>query len=118
MSSVNGVDKEQFKPGSVAVVQTAKGQWSNTISVTTGTGASATTIPITGLSTYGLAYFHNLDGDNFISIGPSTTTGTAPYLAVRLKAGETGAMRLEPGVILRASADTAAAKLKVKVLED
>ena len=118
MSSVFGPDREDFKPGSVQVVQNNKGQWSNTVSVTTGTGVNATTIAIAGLTTFGKAYFHNLDADNFVNIGVSTSTAAAPELFGKLKATETDSFRLFPGVILRAEADTATVKLKVKVMED
>ena len=68
------------------------------------------------LATLGYCVLVNTDVTNYVSYGPEYS-GSMRLLG-RLKAGEFAILRLEPGITLRAQANTAPVKLSVTVLED
>ncbi len=112
--TTNGEYFDDFNPGSQTIVQTAVGAQAGVLTVSTGT----TTIPQTQLSTAGMIMLTNTDSNNFVTIGTSTSTGTAPRILLKIKAGESHITRLSSGLIVRAIADTAQVKLQYTILED
>ena len=120
MSLLNGSNVEKFQPGSKTIVQNGIGGSAVIINVSTSTGANSfTTLPITGVGTVGVAYFQNLDLTNSVEVGPSTTTGTDPYLFNKYKAGEPFSVRLSTNLAaMRAVATGGPVELKVWILED
>lgn len=110
---VNGNLREEFNPGTVKVTQAAIGAHAPVVSVTT----AGVTISDGDVSTLGWAFFRNLSTGNFVTIGPeNTATALQPFM--RLEAGEPAALRLAPGITIRATADTTTVKLSVLILED
>ena len=87
-----------------------------TTAITFAQSAAGTVISFGNLSTLGWAFLQNLDTTNFITYGP--TIGGYLQKFGKLKAGESCLVRLSPGMILRALADTATCKLKTKIFED
>ena len=61
-------------------------------------------------------FVQNLDATNYITIGPSDGGYLQPF--AKIKATENYVVRLYPGVIWRAVANTAACNLKIKILND
>jgi hypothetical protein len=106
--------QSDFNPGSQAIDQNAIGSDGGVVSVSTG----GTTLVMDKVTTLGVFTVTNTDASNFITIGPSTSTGSAPHPFQKVKPGESHMLRLVPGIITRAVADTAAAKLQFAVLED
>jgi len=98
-------------PTSVQVDQTNAGYKVLTQNI----GTSAETVDTTDLTSEGYCYMKNLDTTNFIKYGPDST-GQVDF--GKLKPGESALMRLFPGLVLKATADTAACDLLVVVLED
>jgi len=92
--------------------QNAQGANGEVVSIPT----TATNIDLTNLTTYGWAYFQNLDTTNFVTVGLSVSA--VYYSFLKLKPGEIALLRLEPGITVQAQADTAAVKLNYLVLQD
>ena len=110
---VNGAFSESFAPAADRIDQAVIGMDGHIQSI--GTSEEVVTVA-TDVATLGVAAFHNVDGTNYVDIGPES--GGALVGFVRLKAGEFGFMRLKPGITIRAQANTAAVKLKVWILND
>lgn len=72
-------------------------------------------IDVGDITTFGYAWLQNLDDTNDIRIGPECAGTIAPFL--RLSAGAVNCIELEPGIVLRAQAITAASRLWVLVFE-
>jgi hypothetical protein len=108
----NGYLKDSFDPGQVTITQSAKRAARPVIDV----GTTEEALVTTDVSTLGWVFFRNLDTTNFVDIGPESAG--AMVAMVRLKAGECAAMRLKPGITLRAKADTAAVLLEMKLWND
>jgi hypothetical protein len=106
--------KADYNPGSQSIDQNAVGSDGGVVTVSTG----GTTLSMSKLDTLGVFSATNTDASNFVTIGPSTSTGSAPHLYQKFKPGESHVLRLHPGVIVRGIADTAAVKLQFEVLED
>lgn len=70
-----------------------------------------------GVTTLGWAWFVNLDAANFVQIGVQTAGPTFTPL-IKLKAGEWGMFRLNPGTTVYALANTAAVDVEFGVLDD
>lgn len=102
------VDQVQF---SKQINQAAVDKFDHVFSVPT----SDTALTIT-ITTLGWTFITNLDASNYVKYGP--TSGGAIVNLGRLRAGETHALRLEPGITLRMQADTATCKVGVKVWND
>lgn len=81
--------------------------------VTTGTGTQITT---TGITTPGWAYVKNLDGTNFVEVGP--VSGGVFYPMVKLKPGEEFPFRFASGAAIWIKANTAACDCLAIVLND
>ena len=63
----------------------------------------------------GWCIIRNLDSTNYVTVGPDST-GQVNFL--RILAGEqAGPMQLNPGVVIKATANTAACDVEILVLE-
>lgn len=110
---VNGNLRAEFNPGTVKVTQASLGAHAPVVSVTT----AGVTVSDGDVSTLGWAYFRNLSTGNYVTIGPENTlTALQPF--IRLEPGEPAAMRLSPGIVIRALADTTNVLLQTLILED
>lgn len=107
----NGTYKDQFKPDALEVTLAAVGARKGVQTI----GTSAETVTTGDVATLGWCFLQNLDATNFITYGPDST-GQVDF--GRLKAGEWAAFRLEPGITLKATADTAACKMAVWILDN
>lgn len=108
----HGTLRESFNPGGQTITQTTAGQDSGIQVV----GTSEESVAATDVSTLGWAFFQNLDATNYIEIGPDS--GGTMVGFIRLEPGEACALRLKPGITVKAQANTAAVKLKYLILED
>lgn len=79
-------------------------------------GTSAEAVVTTDVSTFGWAFFQNMDATNFLLIGPDN--GGTMIDFVKLKPGEPAVLRLKPGITIKAKADTLACKMLYKIFED
>ncbi|SFH96726.1 hypothetical protein [Planctomicrobium piriforme] len=79
-------------------------------------GTSEEVIGFGDLGTVGRCEIINLDGTNYVDIGPESGGAMVPM--VRLKPGECHAFRLKPGITLRGQANTAACKVQFRFYED
>jgi len=106
-----GAYKETISPGQQAITQDTVGGYAAVVNV----GTSEEDLAIGDVGTLGWLFLTNLDGTNYVTYGAKDTTMKA---FGRLEAGETHALRLEPGITLRWQANTASVKVKVLLLED
>ena len=109
----NGFFKHAFNPGQIQVDQAAPGRGGHAQEI----GTDEETVDFGDVSTEGYLILRNLDDTNFVEYGPQVGTGDMEILG-KLEAGEVALLRLSPGVVLRAKADTAAVLLDVCLLED
>lgn len=112
LAVVNGKYSRAFAPAAPVVVQNAQGAWEAVVVV--GTGAEEDLAPV-DITTLGWCLLLNLDDTNYVTYGPKSTTMVA---FGRLRTGEPACFRLEPGVTLRWTANTAACKVQILVLND
>ena len=107
----NGDLERLFNPDTISVDQAAKGaRW-----VVVNVGTSEEDIVTTEIGTLGWCFLRNLDSTNYVQYGPKDTT---MKVFGRIEAGEVAGFRLEPGITIRAKANTAAVELDVLILED
>ncbi len=66
--------------------------------------------------TFGWLFLRNLDDTNYVEYGPEDSGAMIPF--GKLKPGELGVMRLVPGIVVRAQADTASCNVDVNLLDD
>lgn len=99
--------------GDIQFDQANAGEFSNTQVV--GTSEENLVMPA-DFTTLGYAYFKNLDGTNYVKVG--INDGGAIKTLMRLRAGKDALVPLEPGITLRAIADTASVKLFYRILEN
>lgn len=76
---------------------------------------SDTVITLTGVTTPKAICIENLDATNYVKIGP--TSGGAIVPMARLSPGSSMVVELEPGVVLRAQANSAAVVIAVLIVE-
>lgn len=112
MSVVNGNFRSEFKPPLVKIDQAASGRGGYTQII----GTSEEVVNLGDIVTEGWLFLLNTDGTNFVTYGPEDTG--AMVLFGKIEPGEPAAMRIAPGVVLRAKADTSDVKLDVLLLED
>lgn len=111
----NSTLKYRDEPGVKYVTQTTGELYDEVLTRTTSD--VALTLGSVSAANYGYARFTNLDGTNYIDIGPES--GGAIVGMLRLKAGESsGWMRVKPSVTLRTQANTASVKLRIQMLRD
>ena len=112
LSVRNAAHIESYEPSAKRVTQAAIGGHGPIIDV----GTSEEDFSAGDVTTLGWVFFHNLDTANYVRIGPKSGGAMVPL--IRLRAGEFAVLRLEPGITLRAQANTAAVKLKMLLLQD
>ena len=95
-----------------SIVQTGIGRYGHVQTI----GTSEEVLDFGDVGTEGYCYLKNLDDENFVSYGPESTG--AMVAGCRLGPGEEAWLRLEPSVVWRAQADTAAVQLQVDLFED
>lgn len=83
---------------------------------TVNIGTSDEAISLGDITTPGWAFIQNLDGTNYVDIGPDSTGAIVPI--IRLEPGEFALLRLTPTVSLRGQANTAACDVMIQVMED
>lgn len=111
----NGSLKVIDLPGTKYVTQATAEYYDEVLTRTTSD--VALTIGSMSSANYGYGRFTNLDGTNYIDIGPES--GGAIVGMLRLKAGESsGWMRIKPSITLRTQANTASVKLRVQMARD
>lgn len=108
---VNGNLRETFNNGPLQFTQTTAGSYSSTVVVGT-----AEEVILTGdIATLGYLFLINLDATNYVRVGPQSLGAMVPLL--RIYPGMPGGMPLEPGVVIRAQANTADVRLKILIFE-
>ena len=84
--------------------------------VNVGTASGGEVIALGDIATEGVGVIKNLDTTNFVEVGPESGGVIVPLL--KFKPGEGFPLRLSPGQVYRARADTGVCKLLVHILED
>jgi len=105
----NGYFVRSHSPGNISIDQATLGGHGGIQVI----GTSEEVIVLTDVTNAGWAYFRNLDTNNYIEIGPTSSGALVPFM--RLEAGEYALCRLTPSVVLRAQANTAPIKLEISV---
>lgn len=98
-----------------SLVQTGQGRYSVTLVIP----ASDTVIDLSAIASLGRCWIKSLEPTplgNFLDYGPAMTGALVPF--ARLLPGEQHELRLTPGIILRALADTAPVTVDITLLED
>ena len=83
---------------------------------TVSVGTSEEVVALGDIVTLGYCFIKNLDATNYVTYGPEAAGAMAAM--GRLKAGEFTILRLEPGITLRAQANTASCDVRFNVLSD
>jgi hypothetical protein len=109
----NGNYGDRISLGQLNFDQAAIGRGGHVQSV----GTTEETLDFGDVSTEGLFYVRNLDGTNFVEIGPQVGTGNG-QLDIKLEAGDFFFGRIKAASAWRAKADTAACLLDVRCYED
>lgn len=73
-------------------------------------------IAVGDLAALGLMTIENIDPTNFVDVGP--TSGGAMIPMLRILPGESYPVRLTPGIVLRAQADTGDVRIIGKIYEN
>ena len=108
----NGYFKDAPPIGQILADQNNPGRGGHVQSI--GSGAEED-IDVGDVSTLGWALLRNIDPTNYVTWGPKTGGVMVPV--GRIRPGKVALWELEPGIILRAQADTAAVKLDVRIYE-
>ncbi len=104
---------DQLNPSSSMVTQNAIGQAGGTQTINT----TDTIISTVGVTTFGWAFLQNLDAAHYVLYGPTDSNAAlAPF--GKLEASEWAWLRLAPGIVPRARADTNAVKMLVRLYND
>ena len=112
-STVTAQHLNRTTRASMQVTQAVSRSWSYTQVI----GTSEEAISIGGdISTLGLATFTNMDSANYVVVGPDS--GGSMVGAIRLKAGESFTVRLNPGTSYRAQANGSPVDLDITVYND
>lgn len=111
-SIINGTFRDDPNIQPVTIAQSAVGGGNpGTITITTSEADIAT-----NLTTPGFCIIENLDDTNFFTIGPKSAGAMVAF--IKLKPGEFAVLRLAASVTLRAIADTASVKARIRAYED
>lgn len=112
LSVVNGAFRDDYSIGPAVIAQAAIGGGNpGTVDVTTSEGD----ITIS-LTTPGTIVIENLDAANYVQYGPKS--GGALVNFSKIKAGDWHKFYLDSSVVLRAKANTATVKLRIRAYED
>lgn len=115
----NGNLTETQSPGAVQFTQNAQKMFKDTIALTAGSDTNISTlIGATMLTTYGWAYIWNLDATNYVQLGPDSSGAIVPMIRLAKKGEAPAVFRLEPGITLRAKANTGNCVILVLILND
>ncbi len=114
VSVINGNMRESIQPGLQQIDQANVGRAGHAQSIGF---AAPEVVDLGDVSTNGILILHNLDETNYITFGPQSDAATIEVFG-KLKPGEAFPMRLAPGIILWAQADTGDCLLDVKLFED
>lgn len=110
------VEEGTVNAGLVFVCTNALAPTVGTTAITFAQAAPGTEIPYGSVSTPGFLVLINLDETNFVHLGPVVAGIFMP--AHKLKPGEPALVRVDPGVVLAAVADTAALLLSFRLYQD
>jgi len=102
----------KFEPGLLSITVDAVGGHHPVVDV----GTSEEVISFGDISTEGWCFMRNLDDTNYVQWGPES--GGSMITMGRIEAGEVACFRMEPGITLRAKANTAAVLLEFWLIED
>jgi len=116
---LNGNMDESFGPGQVQIDQSVQGRGGHVQEIgTTEEALDFGDIGIGTINVEGYLYIRNLDASNYITYGPQVGTGSMEVVGKLKAGGEFAWLRLYPGVVILAKADTAACKLDVRLYAD
>ena len=110
---LNGSYRESINPGSLGITQQSAGRGGG---IQTVSHTAAGVLSLGSLTTNGWAYLQNLDAANYMTFGPQS--GGAMVAMGKLLAGEFAWVRLAPGVVLMAEADTADVQVDVRAFQN
>jgi hypothetical protein len=110
---LNGSYKERIDPGSLIVSQQAPGRGGG---IETVAFASAGALSLGSITSNGWCFLQNLDAANFVTYGPQIAGGAMQAFG-KLLAGEYAFVRISPGVVIMAQADTANVLLDVRIFQ-
>ncbi len=91
---------------------TAKGGNPGTVTI----GTSEEAISFGDITSLGIVIIKNLDETNYITWGPES--GGTMVVVGKLKPGESAVLRLNPGITLRAQANTASCNVRIFAFDD
>jgi hypothetical protein len=111
----NGDFNDTLPAGSYSIDQAAIGRGGSVQTI--GTTVGGDIVVFGDVATAGYLYLKNLDDTNFVEYGPDTG-GDAMQAMGKLKPGEPAILRMSPGVVLYAKADTDDVKLDVRLYAD
>ncbi len=115
LNVTNGDFLENYAPGQIDVDQAAIGRYGGVQII----GTTEEILDFGDVSTAGYLFLRNLDATNYLEYGPeSAGSGAAMVILGKLKPGEPALLRLSPGVVMRAKANTAAVKLDIRLFEN
>lgn len=110
----NGNYSNQFNVAQ-SISQTGQGAYSGIVTV----GTATENLKFGDVSTEGIVWGRNLDATNFVTIGPTTSTGsTSFHPMIDVDAGEPFAFRVNPAAKWKWKADTGAVKMQIHMSED
>jgi hypothetical protein len=108
----NGAFFDQFQFTGQGIDQAAIGRGGYVQTI----GTSEEVIEVGDITTNGFMILKNLDEANYVTWGPES--GGSMVVLGKIKFGEPAVLRVAPGVIIRAQADTADVQLDVRLYED
>lgn len=111
VNSTSGTQlKDSFAPGVYKFTQATQLLFAEAITCTT----SDTAITFTGVTTQGWCMLQNLDGTNFVSVGPGNAGAIVNFVRLVANGGH-AVFQLDPSCQFRIKADTASCKVLIKV---
>lgn len=113
----NGNLTDTLNPGAISFNQNTQKMFKDTIALTAATDTSLTAL-ITGVTTYGWVYVWNLDTTNYVQLGPDNAGAIVPMVRLAKKGEPPAIFRMEPGITLRAKANTGNCVILIGVLND
>ena len=111
LNVANGNYTDQFL-AAPAITQNTLGAASGVQTI----GTSAENLAVGDVATLGMFAITNLDSTNYVTYGPDDS-GTQKTFG-RLSPGESAIMRLQPGITVKLTANTAPVKIKYLLLND
>lgn len=112
-----GLTDQGPNAGQILVNQTNQLLFKRVINLVAGTDTSISAL-IAGITTYGIAYFYNLDPTNYVQYGPDNAGAIVVLGRLRPKGDIPHVMRLDPATTLRMKANTGNCSVLVCVYDD